>query len=56
MSATPTALDEAEPQTDCWCCGSPNPASNLLRLNSHREVAVCLSCVDYLAGVSPLSD
>lgn len=51
MSATPTPaqVDEAEPHTDCWCCGTPNPPSNLLRLNNHPEVAVCLSCADYLA-------
>jgi hypothetical protein len=51
MSAIPAVneVDEAEPQTECWCCGTANPPSNLLRLNSHPEVAVCLSCADYLA-------
>ncbi|NYJ07061.1 hypothetical protein [Petropleomorpha daqingensis] len=32
----------------CWCCGRSRPESGVVRLGSHPEVAVCLSCAHYL--------
>jgi hypothetical protein len=33
---------------ECWCCGSTPPATELIRLGNHPEVAVCLGCAHYL--------
>ena len=33
---------------ECWCCGRPHPARELVRLGSHPEVAVCLECAHFL--------
>lgn len=45
----PAALAGTEEERECWCCGTPNPPSRLLQLNSHPEADVCLECADYLS-------
>jgi hypothetical protein len=42
-----TESDAAE-RFECWCCGSPSPETELIRLGSHPEVGVCLGCAHYL--------
>jgi hypothetical protein len=49
MSAAAEPADRPEPTSRCWCCGTPNQETNLIRLNAHSEVAVCLPCADFLA-------
>jgi hypothetical protein len=48
-TAKAARVDEAEPLGKCWCCGAPNPPTNLIRLDEHREVALCLRCAHWLA-------
>lgn len=49
MSQSPAVAepDDAEP-LECWCCGSEYQESELVRLGSHPEVAVCLNCAHFL--------
>jgi hypothetical protein len=48
MSAeTQTATDQAR-QSKCWCCGRPRSEDTLVRLGSHPEVGICISCVHFL--------
>jgi hypothetical protein len=30
--------------TECWCCGSSYPETELVRLGNHPEVGICVSC------------
>ena len=46
-AAAATESDAAE-TLHCWCCGTAYEESDLVRLGSHPEVAVCLACVHYL--------
>ena len=32
----------------CWCCGGTYPASRLVHLGEHPEVAVCWRCATFL--------
>lgn len=34
--------------TECWCCGSTYPETDLVHLGNHPEVAVCLGCSQWL--------
>ncbi len=48
MSAeTQTATDQAS-ESRCWCCGKTRSEDTLVRLGSHPEVGVCISCVHFL--------
>jgi len=46
-AAAATESDAAE-TLHCWCCGTVYEESDLVRLGSHPEVAVCLACAHYL--------
>jgi hypothetical protein len=46
-AAAATESDVAE-TLQCWCCGTAYEESDLVRLGSHPEVAVCLACAHYL--------
>jgi hypothetical protein len=35
-------------QVACWCCGRQRAESDVVRLGSHPEVAVCLGCAHFL--------
>lgn len=39
---------ETASRTECWCCGSPYPEAELVRLGQHPEVGVCLACAHSL--------
>lgn len=39
---------ETASRTGCWCCGSPYPEAELVRLGQHPEVGVCLGCARWL--------
>jgi catechol 2,3-dioxygenase-like lactoylglutathione lyase family enzyme len=45
-----TGTIESDSQTDCFCCGNAFVEEELVRLQCHSEVAVCLGCVDWLAA------
>lgn len=30
--------------TECWCCGSCYPETELVHLGNHPEVGICVSC------------
>lgn len=42
-----TESDAAEP-LKCWCCNGTYQEPDLVRLGSHPEVGVCLSCAHFL--------
>ena len=44
---TQTATDQVS-ESRCWCCGKPRSEATLVRLGSHPEVGVCISCVQFL--------
>jgi hypothetical protein len=46
-AAAATESDAAE-TLHCWCCGTAYEESDLVRLGSHPEVALCLACAHYL--------
>jgi hypothetical protein len=48
MTTEPAAVTVAEAQPECWCCGQPYAESQLVRLGSHPEAAVCPRCAAYL--------
>jgi hypothetical protein len=33
---------------ECWCCGTRQPETSVVRLGNHNEVAVCLRCAHFL--------
>jgi hypothetical protein len=35
-------------ESSCWCCGQARSEDDLVRLSSHPEVGICLSCVHFL--------
>ena len=48
MSAeTQTAAGQTD-ESSCWCCGQPRSEGTLVRLSSHPEVGICVSCVHFL--------
>ena len=48
MSAdTRTATGQAG-ESNCWCCGQLRSQGSLVRLGSHPEVGICISCVHFL--------
>jgi len=46
VSPTVTGWDEAG--VECWCCGNQLPEASMVRLGSHPEAAVCLSCAHFV--------
>ncbi|MEV4314748.1 hypothetical protein [Actinocrispum sp. NPDC049592] len=34
--------------TRCWCCGTDYPEAQLVRLDQHPEVGVCVQCTQSL--------
>jgi hypothetical protein len=40
--------DAAGTSSACWCCDTPRPSGDLVRLGAHPEVAVCLRCAHSL--------
>ena len=46
---TATATDEPAPgSSTCGCCGQRRPESDVVRLGSRPDIAVCLPCAHYL--------
>ena len=48
MSAEVFDIASTQPPGECWCCGRETPTAELLSLNEHSEVAVCLGCAAFL--------
>ncbi len=48
MTADVFDIADAEPPGECWCCGRDRPMAELLGLNEHSEVAICLGCAEFL--------
>lgn len=48
MTAGSGNTNHPDPPAECWCCGTENATSNLVHLDNHSEVAVCLWCAEYL--------
>ena len=48
MTAQRAYGGDSDGQVPCWCCGSSQPESSVVRLGNHPEVAVCLGCAHYL--------
>lgn len=46
--STETTTAEQTSESKCWCCGQLRSEDSLVRLGSHPEVGVCISCVHYL--------
>ncbi|HEY5457031.1 MAG TPA: hypothetical protein VIJ96_16320 [Acidothermaceae bacterium] len=45
MSANRTAVEDAEiSPSQCWCCGTVEDPTRLVRLGNHPEVGLCLRC------------
>jgi len=45
MSANRTAVEDAEiSPSQCWCCGTVEDPTRLVRLGNHPEVGLCVRC------------
>jgi hypothetical protein len=45
MSANHTVVDDAEASPSrCWCCGTVDDPTRLVRLGNHPEVGLCVRC------------
>ena len=47
MAMLSTGREPAD-RTFCWCCGQEQPPHDLVHLDDHPEVGVCLGCAHFL--------
>ncbi len=49
MTSKTTEQAEEPGQSECWCCGRPTPSGQMVQLDNHPEVALCLGCARFVA-------
>jgi hypothetical protein len=49
MATMRTAVEDADAApSECWCCGMIQPPEQMVNLNNHPEVALCLRCAHFV--------
>ena len=49
MTSETRAPSKKFSQSECWCCGQPTPSGQVVRLDNHPEVSLCLRCARFVA-------
>lgn len=57
MTSETVVHDQESEDSECWCCAQAIPPGEMVRLDNHPEVALCLGCARFLAQrVSAIED